>query len=86
MTTGQLNLLAELSAALCQYGTQGPGATCAELATHAAVARRDSGAEPGHLARVECCLRHANYYLDGWLRPHLLYPGMRGAVWMEVVG
>lgn len=82
----QLDLLAELSAALCTYGSAGPGGLCRELATHAAVATVESGPSAGHVARVECCLPHANYYARGWLGPHLLYPGVRGAVWLEAVG
>lgn len=71
---------AHLAAGLCRYGEPG---TCTLPATHVAVGRADSGPHAGHVARIECCLAHANYYALGWLGPYLIYPAMRGAVWIE---
>ena len=74
------DLFALLRQGRCEYGEPG---TCDRPATHAVFGRTDSGPHAGDLARRDCCLDHANYYARGWLQPQLLYPGVRGAVWIE---
>lgn len=73
-------------AAGCQYGLPQPGQRplCDRPATHAAVSVHRSG----HVARVECCRSHANYYASAWAAPHVrLYPvGMMGdATWIDIL-
>lgn len=73
----QLDLLSILDEGTCTVGG------CDLPVSHTAVCVHPEGT-----ARVEACLRHANYFACAWLAaavPPYSWPGVRDVVWMEVV-
>lgn len=102
----QLSLdLGDPFAHLCRYGTPEPGTPpasrpCSSPATHAAVCEMvahvcphdppSAGHTVGHLARIECCRAHADYYASAWAGGTLrIYPhscrALHESVWIEVL-